>query len=196
MTSRIFIWCGHPRRDSLSTALADAYQRGAEASGAEIRRQDLVDMEFDADMKGYGPGLKMLLEPDLFDWQDNMKWASHIAWIYPLWWQGMPGRMKGAVDRALLPGFGFRYHDKGMGWDKLLAPRTADVIMTADTPTWWDRWVYHMPARRQVKNNVLGFCGVKVTDLKLFSPVKTATPETIQRWLKRAYFYGGEAGRR
>jgi len=44
--------------------------------------------------------------------------------------------------------------------------------------------------------DVLDFCGGRVTALKLFSPVKTAKPDTIDRWLKRAYFYGGEAGRR
>ena len=50
MARKIFIWVGHPNETSLSHGLADAYQRGAEAAGAEVRRMNLHDMAFDLDL--------------------------------------------------------------------------------------------------------------------------------------------------
>ena len=195
MAGKIFIWVGHPRHTSLSHALADAYQRGAEAHGAEVRRMNLHDMEFDADLTD-GYTRRKMLEPDLFDWQQNTTWADHLCWVYPLWWGGMPAKMKGVIDRAFLPGFAMQYHEKGPFWDRLLKGRTADVLMTADAPVMWDRFVYGRPGMKQVTRTVLKFAGIRVTDTRQFSPVKGASPKTIENWLRRAYHYGGEAGRR
>ena len=50
---------------------------------------------------------------------------------------------------------------RGMMWDKLFEGKTADVIITADTPTWLDTVLSRKPARRVIKNQVLGFCGIK-----------------------------------
>ena len=196
MASKIFLWVGHPRATSLCSSLADAYQRGAEAQGAEGGRMDLHGMEFDPDLTGGYGAQKKLLEPDLFDWQQNIKWAEHLCWVYPYWWGGMPAKMKGVIDRAYLPGFAFKYHDKGPWWDRYLTDKTADVILTAETPGWWDWIMYGKPGRRQVTNLVLKFAGVKVTSVSQFAPVKGAKPETFDRWMKRAHFYGAEAGRR
>ena len=193
--ARIHLFTGHPRSGSLSHALADAYQRGAEGQGAEVRRQDMSGMEFDPDLTD-GYHKRKLLEPDLFDFRQNVEWADHLAWIYPTWWGGMPGKMKGLIDRCFLPGWAFAYHDKGHGWDKLLKGKTADVITTADTPGWYSKWGYNNAGKNMVTKQVLGFTGVKVTSYTQFATAKTASEKTIEDWKRRAHFYGAEAGRR
>ena len=40
MTKRVFIWVAHPRSHSLCGGIADSYQAGALATGAEVRRID------------------------------------------------------------------------------------------------------------------------------------------------------------
>ena len=192
---RIHLFVGHPRAESLCKGLADAYQRGAEAQGAEVRRQDLHDMDFDPDLT-HGYEKRKMLEPDLFDWRENVMWANHLTWVYPVWWGSMPAKMKGVMDRALLPGFAFAYHDDDPWWDKLLKGRTADVLVTADTPGFFTKWVYGNPGRKQVVKQVLGFTGVKVTSYSHFATAKTASEKTLEDWKRRAHFYGAEAGRR
>ena len=103
MPARLFVFVGHPRSASLSHGLADAYQRGAEAQGAEVRRMNLSDMQFDPDLtEGYHA--RKTLEPCLEEWRENLSWANHTCWAYPQWWGGMPAKMKGVIDRCFLPG--------------------------------------------------------------------------------------------
>ncbi|MDR9393741.1 NAD(P)H-dependent oxidoreductase [Roseovarius sp. SYSU LYC5161] len=192
MPRKVFIWVAHPGQGSLCAGLADAYEKGATSQGAEVRRMDLPDMTFDPHFEGYGrdaPGL----EPDLRRWQDGIAWADHLLIVHPYWWGAMPSRAKAVLDRALTPGFGFKYHEGGLGWDKLLQGRTADVFITSDTPPLFDTFIYGKPGRRVMRNQVLGFCGIKVRKAVQFGPVKTAKPAKIDRWLDKAQALGRRA---
>lgn len=193
MAKRIFIWVGHPGRDTLSTGLADRYQAAAEAAGSEVRRMDLADMAFDDTGFGGYDGKRLALEPDLKAWQDSMSWADHVLIVHPYWWGGMPGRMKSVLDRALLPGFGFKYREKGMLWDKLLTGRSGDVIITSDTPPLLDRLLYSKPGRRVLRNQVLSFVGIKPRNIVQFGSVKEAKPTKIAKWLDQAANMGQRA---
>lgn len=195
MTTRIFLFVGHPRETSLSHGLADAYARGAETQGSDIRRMNARDMRFDMDDFG-GYSRKHTLEPDLVAWQEAIIWANHVAFFYPYWWAGMPGKMKSVLDRALLPGFAFKYHDKGLMWDKLLDGRTGDAIITSDTPPIYDALRFRKPGRRVIRNQVYGFVGIKPAKILQIGPVKTASEDKIKFWLETAYKMGSEAGRR
>ena len=192
MAKNIFIWVAHPRAKSLCTGIADAYQEGVENAGANIRRMDLCDMSFESLSEGYTDNIPPL-EPDLLTWQENIAWADHIMIVHPYWWAAMPARAKAVLDRALAPGFAFKYHKKGVGWDKLLLGKTADSFITSDTPPLLDTLIYRKPARRVIKNQVLGFCGIKTKHVIQFGSVKLAPPEKIQSWLNKVRHLGEKA---
>ena len=195
MPARIFIWVGHPRATSLSHGLADAYQRGAEANGAEIRRMHLSGMDFDPDLtEGYHA--RKTLEPCLEEWRENLSWANHTCWAYPQWWGGMPAKMKGVLDRCFLPGYAMQYHEKDPFWDRLLAGRSADVLMTSDAPVWFDQLTYSRAAKKHVQKPVMNFVGIKPMRLLQVGPVKTANEATIAKWLKNAEVLGAAAAKR
>ncbi len=195
MAAKLFIWVGHPRETSLSHGLADAYQRGAESQGAEIRRMDLHDMQFDLDLT-YGYQQRKEHEPCLTEYLENIKWADHLAWFHPLWWGGIPAKMQGVIDRTFLPGIAFDYHENDPWWDKLFEGRTADVMVTADTPGFFIKWVYNNPHKNRMTKQILGFTGVKTTSYSHFAQAKTASETKIKSWIQRAYKTGADAGRR
>ncbi|MEM9572805.1 MAG: NAD(P)H-dependent oxidoreductase [Pseudomonadota bacterium] len=195
MTAKIFIWVGHPRETSLSHGLADAYQRGAESQGADIRRMNIHDMDFDPDLT-HGYQQRKDHEPALVEFIENTKWADHLAWFHPLWWGGMPAKMQGAIDRAFLPGITFAYHDDDPWWDKLLDGRTADVVVNADTPGWFLKFMYGNAHKHRITKQILGFTGVKVTNYSYFAQAKTASEAKIKEWMEKVYKIGAEAGRR
>jgi len=80
--------------------------------------------------------------------------------------------LKGLLDRVILPGFAFRYHKKGVFWDRLLAGRSADVVVTMDTPPWYLRAVYGDPVGRRWRRQVLGFCGFNPIRVFRFGPTR------------------------
>ncbi|MEO0712587.1 MAG: NAD(P)H-dependent oxidoreductase [Pseudomonadota bacterium] len=196
MPAKIFIWNGHPRAQSLCSGLADAYQRGAEGEGAVVRRMDVAEMTVSLEgFEGY-TGKRQPLGDDLRAWQEALEWCEHTVWLHPYWWGGMPAKMKAVVDQAMLPGFGFKYRDKGALWDKLLTGRTGDVIITSDTPPWFDTLVYGRSGRKVLKNQVMGFVGIKSAKIVQMGAVKGAKEAKIRRWLQQANRMGQEAGRR
>lgn len=185
MTKRVFIWVGHPRSGSLCEGIANAYQAGVESRGGTVRRMNLSDMSFEPMFDGYGADTRSL-EPDLKAWRDNVAWADHLLIVHPYWWGAMPTKAKAVLDRALSPGFAFKYRERGMAWDKLLTGKTADAIITSDTPPIIDTLVYGRPGRRVIKDLVLGFCGVKTKNVMQFGSVKTAKPAKIAAWIGKA----------
>jgi len=195
MAAKLFIWVGHPRADSFSHALADAYQRGAESQGAEVRRMNLHDMQFDLDLT-YGYKQRKEHEPCLTEFLENTKWADHLAWAHPLWWGGMPAKMQAVIDRTFLPGITFDYHEHDSWWDKLLKGRTADVMVTADTPGFFIKWMYGNPHKHRITKQILGFTGVKTTSYTHFAPIKKTPGAKLKTWTDRAYKIGADAGRR
>lgn len=182
MPTRTLLILGHPSPDSFNAALADAYADAARQAGRELRRIDLHALKFDPILHGAYRGAQPL-EPDLQAAQADILWAEEIVWVYPVWWGGLPALLKGFLDRVLLPGFAYKFHQGHRSWDKLLKGRTARIVVTLDTPGWYDRLVYGRPAWRQMKHTILQFCGMKLLSTTTFAPIATSKPEERARWL-------------
>lgn len=182
MTIRTLLILGHPNPASFNAALADAYATAAQEAGREIRRLDLHALRFDPILHAAYRG-EQALEADLQAAQTDMLWAEEIVWIYPVWWGGLPALLKGFLDRVLLPGFAYKFHPGHLRWDRLLKGRTTRIIVTQDTPGWYDRFAYGRPAWRQMKHTVLAFCGLKLLSSTLYAPVVSSTPALRERWL-------------
>ena len=121
MNKRILVILGHPAQDSLCGALAQAYVKGAEAAGHEVRSLALGSLRFDPILRE-GYNCIQPLEPDLLAAQEAITWAQHLVFVYPIWWGSIPALLKGFFDRVLLPGFAFRFRKDSLMADGLLTP--------------------------------------------------------------------------
>ena len=192
MKKKILVILGHPNTDSFCGALFDSYIKGAKSNGAEVREIRLGEIKYDPVLwNGYNEIQK--LEPSLVKAQEDILWAEHLVFVYPTWWGTMPSLMKGFVERVFLPGFAFKYRENSRWWDKLLSGRSAELLVTMDTPPWYYRWIYRSPGHNQMKRTILGFCGIKVTNISEFSPIKSSSQEKRQKWLKLAEALGEKA---
>lgn len=189
---RILMILGTPKHDSFCHALAEAYVNGARGKGHVVRQLRLGEIQFDPILRG-GYSQSQALEPDLLEAQRQIHWAEHLVFVYPVWWGGIPALLKGFFDRVFLPGFAFKYRHRSQLWDKLLSGRTADLLVTLDTPPWYFRWIYGAPAHRQMTRTILGFSGIKTRRLCEFAPVRPSSEEQRQRWLRRAEQLGMKA---
>lgn len=159
----IYVLLAHPDKDSFNGKLADAYERQAILKGHQVRRHNLGELKFDPILwKGY----KTLqeAEADITEAQQNILWCNQWVIIYPVWWGSVPALFKGYLDRVLLPGFAFKYHEKDPLWDRLLKGRKTEVIATSDAPALWLWLKYRNSDKHALVQAVLKFCG--------FSPVR------------------------
>ena len=182
--TKLLIILAHPRRPSFCGALAEAYREGARAAGMEIETLDLGAMEFDPDVHPVSP-CDQPLEPDLELARRRIEWAEHLTFVYPAWWGVGPARLKGFLDRVLLPGFAFREREDGR-FEALLGGRTAHLITTLDMPPWVYRFIYRAPGHNAMRRSALGFCGITTTRILALGPVKDAEPMDRAAWLEQA----------
>jgi len=185
MGSKILVIVGHPDPDSFCAALAERYAAGARRSGAEVRVLELGRMAFDPVLK-YGYKRRMEPEDDLAAAQEAIHRAEHLVLVYPYWWGSMPALLKGFIDRVFLPGFAFRYREGGLLCDRLLTGRTARLIVTMDTPPWYNRLVYGRAGLQVMRRNILHFCGIRPVRVTEIGPVRGSTEQRRRAWLEKA----------
>jgi putative NADPH-quinone reductase len=180
---------GNPDVESTNGRLADAYERGAKNGGHEVRRMNLGEMKFDPILhRGYK--VRQELEPDLIAVQENIKWADHFVLIYPSWWSGMPGPLKGMFDRMWLPGFAFNFSPGKLLWKMLLKGKTARVIVTSDTNPLINRFMFG-DSTGIIQRGILWFSGIFPVYITRIGGMKSITEEKRLRWIGRIERKGG-----
>lgn len=175
---------GHPDKESFCFALAESYKKGADSAGADCKLVHLIDLEFNPILT-FGYRKISELEPDLVKIQEEILAADHLVLVYPNWWATFPALLKGFLDRVLMPDFAFKYHEDSPFWDKLLAGKTARMIVTMDTPKWYYFLMNKNAGHNAMRIGVLEFCGIKPVKITSFAPVKSSDEAKRKKWLAK-----------
>lgn len=171
MSKKILVINGHPDSESFNAALSEQYVAGVKETGGEVKEINIRELRFNPNLE-FGYRKRTELEPDLLKAFELIQWADHLVWVFPMWWYGYPAMMKGFIDRVFLPGFTFEFQ-KGKPFPKrLLKGKTARIILTSDTPRWYDMLFMRSPALNQFKKGTLQFCGVKPVKVTYIAPIK------------------------
>ena len=192
---RIFILDGHPAAMSLSRTFAETYAQAAADAGHEVRQLHLHDVQFDPDYEFGGYGNWKPLEPALEQVIEHLKWSEHLVLTMPMWWGGMPAKLKGLIDRAFLPGITF--DTRSTTWIGMPLPlmtgRSARVIVTSDTPGWFLRLRYRNAILHQLRGQVFGFVGIKPTRFTYFSGASQPKDGAVAQWSAKVQTLGTKA---
>lgn len=172
---------GHPDDGRLTSSLLDFYE-AAILANATVTRIAVRDLSFTPNLK-HGYAKRTDWEPDIHRVAEALDACDHLVVAFPMWWGSEPAELKGLLDRVLLPGFAFAYHDDDPWWDRLLAGRSADVIVTMDTPPLFLRFAYGNALVRRWKGQVLGFVGFKPVRFLACGPIKGGgIKKNIGKW--------------
>ena len=186
---------GHPADNSLSAGLITSYQNGAKQSGHEVRRHNLSDMDFDPDYGDGGYKTSKPLEAPLQAFIEDLKWCDHVVIATPLWWGGIPSKLKGLFDRTLLPGIAFDTRSKtALGLPKpMLTGKTGSILLTSDTPGWALKMFYNTAIKKQMERQILKFVGIKPKKFVNFAPATDAKTDLAEKWIRSAHQMGLKA---
>jgi len=187
----VLIINGHPNKESFNFGLAEAYKKGLVSTNVGFEEIVIDNLEFEHTLK-FGYQTRMELEPDLLDAWRKILWATHIVIFMPIWWGGMPAGLKSFFERLFLPGMAFKYRENSVWWDKLLMGKSAHIVVTLDTPYWYFKWIYGNPGIKQLKGNILQFCGIKPVQITAIAPIKGSSQEFRENWLKKIERFGKE----
>jgi len=189
MNKKILIVLAHPQVKSYCGALAQAYADGAREAGAEVRQVNLAELRFNP--VGSGSLDKPLeLEPELRQAQDDIRWAEHLVFVYPILWGTLPALLKGFIERVFAPGFAVNFRKDSPLWDKLLTGRSARLIVTLNTPPLLYRLLFRRAGHITMKRSILQFCGispVKITDV---GPMRASSDAKRAQWIRQARALG------
>jgi putative NADPH-quinone reductase len=160
-TRRIAIIVGHPdpAPERLCRQMLQAYAAGAEAAGHAVRIIDLALLDI-PQLRTKADFETGAAQGDIAGAQETLAWAEHWLIVYPLWLGAMPALLKAFFEQVCRPGFAFRYREKGFP-EKLLAGRTAHVVVTMGMPAFAYRWFYFAHSLAALRRNILAFIGVK-----------------------------------
>jgi len=152
----LLVFC-HPRRTSLSGAIADAFIDGAVAAGHDVEFADLY-------AEGFDPSLAEADEPDWADPDKRYSDAVHdemarmdrndaVVMVFPIWWWSMPAMLKGWIDRVW--NLGWAYGDKALTHEHGLAIG----IGAADADAFAKRG-YDEAFQTQLVTGIMEYCGI------------------------------------
>lgn len=187
--TNILVLSGHPRPNSFTEQLSKAYVEGAQAAGHQTSLMMLHQLEIGHDPVAPKPSHESW-SSDLDRLWLNMLEADHIVIAHPLWWGSMPGELKLLFDRLLVSGKAYSYEQGNAFPVGHLKGKTAEVIMTSDTPNWFYKIGYHSAQTQLMKNQILKFIGLKPIRFTHISPMRTMNDKQLKEKLNQTYQLG------
>jgi putative NADPH-quinone reductase len=190
----ILILQGHPdpRPERFGVALAKAYADGARTAGHKVRVLEVGKLDF--------PLLRSREEwdsgtpnPAIRQAQADILWAEHIVIFYPLWLGSMPALLKGFLEQVARPGFAVPRFDAADKRRKLLAGRSARIVVTMGMPALMYRWFFGAHSLKSLERNILGFCGIAPIRETLIGMVESMSDAKRAKWLEKLKQLGAAA---
>jgi NAD(P)H dehydrogenase (quinone) len=119
---KVFIVFAHPEHQSFNGAMFRTAVETLLSMGHEVRTSDLYAMQFDPvssrrnfitvkDPDYFKPQVEEMHATEAYGFAEDIEgeiqkveWCDLMVWQFPLWWFGLPGILKGWVDRVFAMG--------------------------------------------------------------------------------------------
>lgn len=195
MPQRILIVQAHPdaSHPHLCHALAAAYAKGAEGAGHSVRYVILATLDFPL-LRSQQEWEEGSIPASLKPAQDDIRWAEHIVFFFPLWLGDMPALLKGFLEQVARPGFAIIRKKGGNPWgNKGLTGRSARLVVTMGMPALVYRWYFRAHSIKSLERNVLGFVGIAPVHETLIGSTGDLKPKDAAQWLAKLERLGARA---
>jgi putative NADPH-quinone reductase len=190
----ILIIDGHPDGDRARYlhALAGSYAGGAKSAGHSVRLLEISRLELKS-LCSNAEFISGTPSAMIQRCQADILWADHVVLLFPLWLGDMPGLLKIFLEQVARPDFAFA-EPKGKGLPKkLLKGRSARIVVTMGMPAFFYRWYYRGHSVKNLKRNILEFCGFSPVRTTLVGMVEGMSDAQRRSWLVKLEALGRKA---
>lgn len=190
---RVHLIIDHPRQGSFNHAVLESFAEGLRTAG---HTPDILDLNVDgfdpvfskAELEAYSRGQSV--DPKVPEYQERLKSADYLVMVFPVWWNIMPARLKGWMDKVLRPGFAFT---EGAAPEPLLGHiRGATILTTTGAPDDVHREASDSGLYGVLCKGTLGFCGISPAEWLNFGGTGFVSREEHTAWLDRVHRYASE----
>ena len=183
----LVVYC-HPSGDSFNASIRDLVRARLQDAGAEIRLHDLY-------AEGFQPVLTRQEWHDYLDPALNtapvardveaLRWCDTLIFVYPTWWYGLPAKLKGWLDRVMLPVVAFLMPD---AQNKTIRPGLHHItrlgVFTTCGASFWLTSLIGAPGKRTLLRGVGYLCAPNRRSVfAAHYLMDSSTPESRQRHL-------------
>lgn len=185
---------GHPDPDErrLTSALVQAYARGAEAAGHVVKTIEIAHLDFPL-LRSQADWQSGTVPATLIDAQRQIAWAEHLVLFFPLWLGDMPALLKGFLEQVARPGFAFKAENGNPFAHKGLTGKSARVVVTMGMPALVYRAYFRAHSLKSLERNILGFVGISPIHETLIGSVEQLGEAGVAKWLRRLHDLGARA---
>lgn len=187
ISMRVVIVFNHPYEGSYGSAVLDAVTKGLKKAKHEVDLMHLDDEGFNpvmskADLKAFVEHKPV--DPQVIEYNERLKKADHLIFIFPIWWDLMPAMTKGFIDRVLTPGVAYDHHPRGFGLVPLLKKlKGVTIITTMNKPKIMYSLLIGNLIRKAMLRSVFKTMGYKNLKWISFNRVKSVSQEKRVKWL-------------
>jgi NAD(P)H dehydrogenase (quinone) len=186
---KVVIVFNHPYDGSFCNAILQSVTKGLTNANHEI---DLIHLDKDnfnpvmtgADLNAFR--LKKAIDSQVIAYNDRIKDADHLVFIFPIWWELMPAMTKGFIDKVIFPGGAYEYKTEKNTTMKPLWTNITGVIMitTMNTPAiaYWG--VFGNAIKKAMMLGTFWKTGFKNRKWISFNMVKMVSDDKRKKWLK------------
>lgn len=177
----------HPYEYSYCNAILGSLTKALQQSG---KTTDIIHLDKDGfnprmtaeDLKGFVA--HQAIDLQVIDYQERIKKAEHLVFIFPIWWDIMPAATKGFIDRVLLPGLAYDHHPRGFGLIPLLKNlKRITIITTMNKPSIMYSLLIGKLIKKVMIKSVFKTMGYKNVGWISFTSVKRVSQDKRVKWL-------------
>lgn len=189
---KVLIIYAHPNPKSFNDAILEHVKQGLKSGNHSFEVIDLYADNFNPVLV-YNEQVKrrdLMNDVETAHYRELVKQAEHLIFVYTIWWYGMPAILKGFIDRVFVSGFA--YVSNGKMQKGLFSDKSAWVIYTIDSPSWFVSIFRKNIEWRTIKDAILNYCGIKKIKKTMLAGVKNSDSNKRQKWLQLIYRQSSE----
>jgi putative NADPH-quinone reductase len=183
---KVVIVFNHPYEKSYCNAILKAVISGLRKSNYEVDIIHLDKENFNPvmtadDLKGFVN--RSPIDPKVIEYKKRLEGASHLIFIFPIWWELMPAMTKGFIDKVIFPGVAYDYKPNGFMKKKFTNMQSITLITTMNTHSFFYRLIFGNAIKKAFFTGTFWKMGYKNRKWISLNMVKMVSEQKRKKWL-------------